>query len=666
MKTKRSLLAIAIAAAFAGSLFADVPDEAPLETIVVIGRANSFDDNGLSGSLDILNQDEMAYEHVDDTLELFSKVPGVYLSRFNQGIINTDVSIRGFAGDGSTPHAKLLIDGIPSNLHNGYNELDQLFPLAIGSIEVFKGTSDPRYGLFNIAGNYLVNIRRDIGSELEATMGSFATRELQGYHGSEHGDFRQAYFAGFRQSNGYRDHTDLEKYALSGDWAIGYSEQSSVRLTARFAGYNGDAPGYLSAEQARNDPRSSADYANQDGGEKETSHISLHHDSTFGDNVKLQLKAYDQTFERERWVRFSQGSSLQNRFDHQQHRGLIGRFDWPLNAQWNIDGGLDWEQQDNLEQRFGTIGQTRQRNPNVVSRNFQYDFETTGGYLRLSQQLQEKFRWNLALRADRIDGDFQQTNASGVVSTRDIYAFGTILQPKLNIALMPTDSIVLFANAGRSFQHPFGSSAFTAGDRHAREVSINDGWELGARWQANEYVDVRASTWRQQASDEFVVVDGTPQNVGETDRQGADVVLQVSDKDFWVFWGSYTIIDSEIVRASDSDQAFVGNELRSIPDYTAAFGLNVFVSDRLTTRLHWNSQGDYYVNEANLGGKFGGYSLLGFSADYRFDWGGLKLQLNNLTDEYFEYVFDQSSDGSDTLHSPGDGRHASLTVTMVF
>lgn len=139
-----------------------------LDSVVVIGENEVNIDKTLAGSVDVITRDELEYEHVTDTLELYTKTPGVVLSRFNQGIINTDISIRGFAGDGSTPHAKLLVDGIPSNLHNGYNEMDYLFPTNIQSIQVFKGTSDPSTGLFATAGNYKVETRKDQGKQLQA------------------------------------------------------------------------------------------------------------------------------------------------------------------------------------------------------------------------------------------------------------------------------------------------------------------------------------------------------------------------------------------------------------------------------------------------------------------------------------------------------------------
>ena len=112
---------------------------ADLDTVLVIGNRPAEAVTRLAGSVDVIGRDELEYQHVDDTMELLTKVPGTYMSRFNQGIINSDVAIRGFAADGSTPHVKLLIDGIPSNLHGGYSEMDQLFPRGIGSVQVFKG-----------------------------------------------------------------------------------------------------------------------------------------------------------------------------------------------------------------------------------------------------------------------------------------------------------------------------------------------------------------------------------------------------------------------------------------------------------------------------------------------------------------------------------------------
>lgn len=664
-----SLYLVPVTFAFAQATRPDVTAAEALDTIVVIGEAtSSAQREDLAGSLDIIARSELEYEHVDDTSELFNKLPGVYISRYNQGLINSEISIRGFSGDGETPHAKLLIDGIPSNLHNGFGEMDQLFPIGIGSIAVFKGTSDPSVGPYNIAGNYRVDTRRDADArELEVAIGSFDTRELQGYFGFRNGKLDQSYSFGYREANGYREHTDLGKYAMSGRWEYVVDDDTRLSLILRAAGYEGDAPGYLTKQEARHTPRASADYANRDGGDKTTRHASLHFDRRYGDSVQFSAKAYLQTFERERWVRFSRSGALQNRYDDQDHRGLIATSTWEFAEGWRLDGGVDAEFQDVIEQRFGTIGQARVRDRNAVLRDRRYEFDTQGAFVRLGMRdTQERYGWNVALRADRLDGDYAQFSATGVRSERDIYRFGTILQPKFNGFANFGERFGLFGNVGRSFQHPFGADAYTATDRGARDVSINDGWEFGAKWRPVDAVEMRLSYWEQKALDEFVVVDGIAQNVGRTTRDGVDLAFNWNMSERVYLWGNYTTIDSRIVRPADNRSAFVGNELRGVPGSTGSLGISVDASDRLTMRAHIDHQGDYFVNEANLGGRFGAYTLAHASLDYRFDWGTLGLQATNLFDRYYEYVFDFSVDGSGTVHSPGDGRALGVSLKFDF
>ena len=638
-----------------------------LESVVVIGTRTSEASRRLAGSVDLIGRDELQYEHVDDTMELLTKVPGTYLSRFNQGIINSDISIRGFAGDGSTPHVKLLIDGIPSNLHAGYPEMDQLFPLGIGSVQVFKGTSDTQYGLYNIAGNYSLASRTDVGETVvEATAGSYETREVQAYTGLETDRLTQNYFAGYREAGGYRDHTDLRKFVASGRWRYDFSDDTSLALIARMAGYEGDAPGYLTRAQARAAPRSSAAYASQDGGEKDTVHASLHFDSALSDAVNFSAKAYWQQFERERWVRFSAAGSVQNRFDDEQQVGFRSSLAWDLTDEWQMSFGIDAEHQRNVEQRFGTVNQTRERDPANVIRNNHFDFDTRGGYLQVDHRPNDMLSWNAAVRIDRLDGDFTQISATGVRSDRTMFDFGNVVQPKLNVFVAATESITLFANYGRSFQHPFGAAAYTAGATDARDVSVNDGGEVGITWRPVSAANIRLSHWQQRASDEFVTVDGTARNVGETDRTGFDLAASWRPLDRLSLWANYTQIDSEILVADDSMTAFAGNELRSIPDYTASLGASFQATPELTLRVNASSQGDYYVNEANLGGQYSGYTLVDAGAGYRWKGWDFSVQVNNLFDEFYEYVFDFSSDGTDTIHSPGDGRNVSLSVGVHF
>ncbi len=642
------------------SIFAADNQSTKLDSVVVIGQKDVIKDTTLAGSVDVITRDELEYEHVTDTLELYTKTPGVVLSRYNQGIINTDISIRGFAGDGSTPHAKLLVDGIPSNLHNGYNEMDYLFPSNIQSIQVYKGTSDASTGLNATAGNYKVETRKDAGKRLEATIGSFNTREIQGYYGEKADAFTQNYALGYRAGNGYRDHTDNEKIALSGRWQYDF-EKSSLALSTKYGKYNAfEAPGYLTKEQARRKPRSSADYAEDDGGEKEFKHISLHYDYFINNDVDISAKAYWQNFDRQRNVRFSATqTAVENRFDDQDMMGFITKLNWQISSDWQLETGYDIESQEVLEQRFrGT--QTR--------RDFDFDFTTQGVFAKIENTPSNWLRWNAALRADKLTGSTNQPFVvNNVATNRKILDLDTIIQPKFNVFADITDNQLIFANWGRSFQHPFGGDLFTAGNTNARDVSINDGWEFGLKSQWGQ-LNTRLSYWQQEADDEFVVVDGTGQNVGQTERKGFDASFDIAFNDQWSVWGNFSKVFSEIIKTSTAGQAFEGNDLRGIPDHTASLGLQYTHHKNLIARVHVDRQGAYYVNEANIGGKYGDYTLVNANLDYNTSWGKVSLQANNIFDEFYEYVFDQSTNSAlvDSIHSPGAGRNFTVSASVDF
>ena len=643
-----------------------------IDTILVVGSSIRGSENAnrgmLAGSLDITSREELRYEHPNDTLELFSRTPGVSLSRFNQGIINTDVAIRGFAGDGTTPHAKLLIDGIPSHLHNGYGELDQLFPLGIGSIEVFKGTSDVRQGRFNTAGNYYVASRSDIGTELQATYGSFDSFEAQAYSGIEIGQFSQSLFAGYRRTDGFRDHSETSKYSVSGRWSLDINEEARLTFMARLSGYEGDSPGYLAKEDRRSERESSAPFANQDGGEKEIQHFSLHFTHDFLDRtLRLNAKAYRQNFERKRWVRFSEAGSLSERFDDQTQTGLLTTLSWRPLETWDFTVGFDVQAEDVVEQRFGTVGQVRIRDTTNVVRNFDYDLQTYGGFVSVENTLFERIRWSAGLRIDYFAGDFTSTDADGNQSNADIIDFGVILQPKVNLLVKVIDGLAVFANYGRSYQSPFGSTLYAVeGATRSQEVSVNDGWEAGAKWSPGYGLSLRLSYWQQLASNEFVSVDGDNRNVGETDRSGVEAALTWYLLDNLFFWGNFSWTMTEISNPGDTASDTMGNRLRSVPDFTTSFGARYDITENFFAAVHFDGQGSYYVNERNLGGQFGDYLLAHINAGFQTETDRIELQVNNVFNSFYEYVFDFSDDGTATIHSPGAGINANISYTRTF
>ena len=188
-----------------------------IETVTVDADRAPFESRDVIGSVTIIGKDQIANESVNEPLDLLRKLPGVHTEQFNQGIISSDIGVRGFNSQGDVAPLKLLIDGIPSNIHEGVADLKPIFPLDIERIEIVRGTADPRYGLYAVAGSLHVDTRQGgNGNLFRGIAGSFDTFEAQATSAFENDRVSQNLFGGFRYSDGYRDHSELQKYALSG------------------------------------------------------------------------------------------------------------------------------------------------------------------------------------------------------------------------------------------------------------------------------------------------------------------------------------------------------------------------------------------------------------------------------------------------------------------
>ena len=628
------------------------------ETIEVIAKQNKIKEAQLIGSVDIITRDQLQNEHVNVTFDLLKKIPGVYFSRFNQGIISTDIAMRGFNGEGSMPHTKLLIDGIPSNLHVGLNEMDALFPMEVEWMEVIKGNHDARYGLHNLAGNINMHSRRDDAKEVEMLVGGFNTLEGQGYFGDVQNNFSQHYFAGVRKTEGYRDHADLEKHTFAGKWFYQATEATDIGLVARYFDYEADAPGYLTEEVAKSNPTHSADYAKDDSGDKQTRHLSAHIEHKFTDLLSLGVKAYWQQFDRHRYVRYSQKSSQQERLEKDQQLGVITTVSYQISNEWLLTAGMDYQGQDNSNQRFVTAQKSRIKQ----SRFWDFSYNNYGAFSQLQFQ-GERFLISGGLRGDGFSGDFTNKLSGEKKAINDN---GMTLQPKLNVLYEVTSRLNVFANYGVSFQAPTGSKAYVSEVNQDYDLSKNYGYEAGIKWQPFSWLDTRVSIWQQDAKDELTQkTDGSGdyENLGKTQRDGWDFGFSAYLDDTWSAFGSYTRQEAKLVEPGEKQLSSKGNWLRAVPEYTATLGIIFQPIELAKISLFGHFQGDFYVSNVIQDRQYGDYTIIDLAFDYDLGWGNAGLRINNVFDSYHEYVY---LVGNETIHSPSDGRTANLSLSYRF
>ena len=635
-----------------------------LSAVQVVGAASQssrqLSANDLAGSVSVLSGEQIAREQVSFAQELLKKVPGVYRAEFNQGIVAGDIGVRGFNTESDIASTKLLIDGIPSNLNSGVSEMNALFPLEIARMTVVRGTNDPRYGLFNLAGNVSVETQQGgayLTSRVQA--GSFGTREAQLLSAQSYKGFSQTLFGGIRESDGYRDNASLDKWSLSGKWFYtSPGERVRVGAIARMHRLDTDAPGYLTRAESRSTPRFSPAFSASDGGTVASDHGSVHVDVRQTATLDWSVKGYSQRFDRVRFVRFTAAGAQQERVEDERQTGVITQLTWRPASLTSYavvaSAGADLQRQDNVQQRYRAVSRVRQ----ATLRDYAFSLDNQGGFAQLAASPMDRLQLTVGVRVDRFAGDFVNRQTA---TTTPVLDYGTVTQPKASATLRLTDRVSSYANIGRAFQIGTGIAAY---GRAPLAASKNDGIEAGLIARPAASVSLRAGVWQQRASDEVRLKfdnSGDSENIGRTERRGIDAEASWQLSNHLRLWGAGTSQRAVLVEPGPANATATGKLLNHVPEWTGKYGVEWSPTRGVELSAWGYAQGDYHLTPQNDRGRWGDLHTVNADLSWRWRAAAVGVGITNVFDRYTEYVW---WDGAQTLHSPGAGRALFLTVTV--
>ena len=620
------------------------------------GKLTSRD---IATSVDIMNADKIADQNVLTAYDLFHRMPGVQITQFGQGTTTGKLSFRGFNGEGNVNAVKLMIDGIPSNTNDGNMPfIDALFPLEIESMEVVRGTNDPRYGLHAIAGNANINTYQGGNyAKGRVSYGSFNTHDIQSGLGYEKNGFAQNYAISYRSSDGYRDHSTSDKNGFSGKWF--YTPEDNrykVGLIARWSEADAEEPGYLTYKEQLADPTQSMARNATDGSTRTLGQVSAHLDVNVTDQLFWSTKSYGNLFEDQRFVKFESQYSQQERNRDEVQHGALTSLTYHPEVSWlndlSIESGFDFQQQNNKYSRFNTTDRVRTRTRN----DEHWDFLVYGGYVQAVIKPTEWLKITPGYRADQVDGSFNNRITDKTFQVND---YGTIHQPKIGAVITPIDGYSLYGNWGRTFQVALGSGTFkTVTGQPNLSPSINEGWEVGVKLKPVDWAEGRVAYWIQNADNEFSrnLATNESTNIGATKRQGVDIQAKVNPVDVVSVWSTLSLQEAIVGTKLSGSQYVEGNQIVNTPNYLFSAGIDYQITSALRSSLWTTGQGDYFADQANQRGKYGEYALLNLDLGYQvtkeFD---VQFQIKNLADIQREYVWYDNS-YSEPLFSPGDGR----------
>jgi iron complex outermembrane receptor protein len=634
-------------------------------TILVTAHGMAGNTASVLTSVDRLGGDVAQRADVDNAFELIGQMPGVQVTDFNQGTTSGKFSLRGFNGEGTVNAVKLLIDGAPSNSNDGNMPfIDMVFPLNIAGIEVVRGTSDPRYGLHAIAGSANI-LTRSGGNyvDVRGSIGSYETYDGQLAVGRENGNFAQNYQIAYRDGDGYRDHGASHRLSLSGRWRLDLGEDVRLGAIARYYDAGAQEPGYLTFADSRADPAMTNAYNASDGDQRRMQQYALTAEVAFSDRLDWSSRAYVSTLRDDRYVKFSAGTSQQRRLTREDHWGAMSALHWHgdvAGVPLMLEAGGDVQWQDNESLRWLSVT----RVATSQTRHQQYDLTVGGAYVQAVIEPAEWLRITPAYRIDWGGGDFAN-RLNG--STAPINDYGSIDQPKLSVALLPVEGVTLYGNWGRTYQIGLGSGAYLIPPRSVDlDPSINDGWELGAKYQWGDLLEGRVAYWEQKASGELARKLNDPlgdfENVGATRRRGLDLQANLRPAPGLSLWAALAWQDAAIAVPPPATPQYAGNTIDHVPHWLWSGGLELEPAAGLTLALSGRGQSAYYLTSANAEGRWGEMAAFDASVLYALTSQlELGLAVKNITGDFYEYVW---WDGAQSLHSPANGRNVTASLRV--
>ncbi|KVL46586.1 TonB-dependent receptor [Burkholderia cepacia] len=651
----------------------DAPDGADstfvLGTIDVSGtRTGSLSTKNILTSVNRIDAGQIENQNVRSPWELFGQMPGVLLTDFNQGTTSGNLSFRGFSGEGEINAVKLLIDGVPSNGNDGSMPfMDAVFPLEIESIETVRGTNDPRYGLHNIAGNAsIATLTGGTYARGRIGYGSYDTFNAETVAGYETDAFSQNYAFGYRKSQGYRDHSAMDKIGLAGKWF--YYPTSNVRLgiSARYARVSADSPGYLTDADTRARPIESYAFNATDRATRETGQYALYADVDLTNRLSWSTRAYMNTFRERRHVKFSASASQQERFSDERYFGFLSTLTFRPQVNWlrelALEAGVSGEWQDDVSRRWLTNRHVR----TSQTRDQAFSYDTWGAYVQAVVKPTDTLKIIPAYRVDMLGGQLTD-NLTG--QRYDMNDYGVIQQPKISAIYTPWRGYSFYGNYGRSFQVGVGAGAYKIPPRTANLApSLNDGWEVGMKFQPTDWFDGRVAYWEQLATNEVRRRINDPtgdyDNLGKTKRHGVDLQANLSATRDIALWLAYTYQMARIVDPGPANPASAGKQVAHVPNHLLSAGVDYQATPDLRLSVWTNAQSAYYLEPTNATGKYGAAVTVNARAAYRLSKSvTVDVQVTNLLNRFNEYVW---YDGTQALHSPAPGRAAFASLTVSY
>lgn len=505
-------------------------------------------------SIDVIRGDTLRDSQLGINLsESLARVPGITALNRQNYAQDVQISSRGYGARATfgVRGLRLYTDGIPATAPDGQSQVSHFDLLSADRIEVLRGPFSALYG--NSSGGVISLFTADGGPETVAEVGtafgSFGTRRHNARLSGEEGKVQYNLSATRFDTDGFRDHSAARRTGFNGKVRYNASEDTrlSFILNSVEMPDTQDPLGLTRAEFEAN-PRQASPAALQFNTRKSVDQLQggfiLEHRLNAMHSFKFT--GWSGTRETEQFQAIPVATQtpitqpggvidLDRRYHGADAQWVMRTraFDAPLSITFGLTADRMTEQRRGFQNFTGTGASQVLGVQGALRRDEENRVRTFDQYV---QGVWSSERWSLTAGVRHSQVKFASSDrfivgANGDDSGSATYSATT---PVLGVVFHATESLNLYASAGRGFETPtFNELSYRPGGTGLNfdlRSAYSRQFEIGAKAELSQDWVVNAAVFQARTTDELVVLTNaggrsTFQNAGRTERRGFEAAL---------------------------------------------------------------------------------------------------------------------------------------------
>jgi iron complex outermembrane recepter protein len=231
------------------------------------------------GGFTVKSADQMKLGRASNFEDLLQRAPGVFLQSEN-GAEVSKISIRGsgITSENEPLGVMFLLDGLNYNQGDGETILEDFDVAALSHAEIFRGAAALKYGALTLGG--AINLVPLTGYDaapfqVQLEGGSYGYFRGEMSSGGVEGSLDQFGSVGFRERDGFREHSREDTEILFADLGYKFSEQAENRFYLTLDRTDRNLPGGLTKSEMEDAPSRANPLAIAEDWNKEWNYIRL-------------------------------------------------------------------------------------------------------------------------------------------------------------------------------------------------------------------------------------------------------------------------------------------------------------------------------------------------------------------------------------------------------